>query len=176
MYNQEKMFVCLLCSHTSKSQLSMRSHVMETHVPEESFYKKSNTCVDKQVNFSANQHICQICLKSFREKWHLKNHMRSHAPRMKRRKKHTLSHTEQFFHSDSLQPVRRSSRRAKHPLPNDEHDKDTAVCKPLQNTDLQSHISSQDSSFVGVNCWPKVVLSSHLNHLLCRTFGGHAKV
>ncbi|XP_057379057.1 uncharacterized protein LOC130701108 isoform X2 [Daphnia carinata] len=174
MYIQEKMFVCLLCSHTSKSQLSMRSHVMETHVPEESFYKKSNTCVGKQVPFSENQHVCQICLKSFKEKWHLKNHLRSHAPRMKHTKKHALCRTEQFLHS--LQPVRRSSRRAKSALQNDVHEKGTAVCEPLQNTDLQSPISSQDSSFSSVNCWPKVVLSSHLNLLLCHTFRVHAKV
>ncbi|KAI9552337.1 hypothetical protein GHT06_022702 [Daphnia sinensis] len=150
----------------------MRSHVMETHVPEESFYKKSNTC-DQQIHFSKNQHLCQICLKAFREKWHLKNHMRSHAPQMKHRKKHASFCTEQFLHSDSLQHVRRSSRRSKHLLQNDEQDKDIAVHEPRQKTNLQSDNSSQaqDSSFSSINCWPKVVLSSHLNHLLCHTFG-----
>ncbi|XP_046646208.1 zinc finger protein 442-like [Daphnia pulicaria] len=151
MHNPEdKVFICLLCTHNCESELSMRSHVTEAHAPTKSFYSRirNKEEIDQDLR---NQHTCQICSKSFRLKSHLQNHIRCHAPKLNSEKGCGSSSK----HQSTYRNVKELSQKEK-----------GTVGEPHLKNGLQKSGIAGSTSVLQGNFWPRVVLSSHLNILL----------
>nr|CAH0107944.1 unnamed protein product [Daphnia galeata] len=157
---EEKVFICCrLCTHTCESELSMKFHVTEVHAPKKDFYKSNKTYNSKEEvdnNFRNNQYTCKTCLKSFKKKCHLFNHIRCHVPKL-------VSIFVSFIKYSGYIKCRKFRKITfQQPSQKEECSKDVVLGEPNVKNGFQK------SSGILVNFWPRVVLSSHLNILLSR--------